>query len=228
MSTRSSNRFSRTLVMASVTALIAMSAVAAKKLAAGSVNGSVSSSRSVARAAKDSLPVGWFAAGDHPEEYVMALDPTAMRAGRPSAKLESRTSQAHGFGTLMQQISPDAYRGHRVRFSGDVRTRDVTGSASLWLRVDGANNESIAFDNAQNRALHGTSDWQHFELVLDVPGKAEGIAFGLLLAGAGTAWVSGLKFEEVPTTVAVTDMMTKSKSQRPMAPVNLDFATGSR
>jgi hypothetical protein len=97
------------------------------------------------------------------------------------------------------------------------------------MRVDGAANEMLAFDNAQDRASHGTTDWRHFDVVLDVPAKAEGIAFGILLAGAGTAWVSGLKFEEVPMTVAVTDPSAKSRRQRPpMAPVNLDFTTGSR
>ena len=223
MSTRWSNRFSRGMVIASVTALVAVGAMGARSFAANRVIGSGSTSR----AAADSTPVGWLAAGDHPQEYVMALDPTVMRAGRPSAKIESRTSQASGFGTLMQQISPDAYRGHRIRFSGDVRARDVSGAASLWMRVDGAANEVLAFDNAQDRASHGTADGQHVDIVLDVPAQAQGIAFGMLLSGAGTAWVSGLKFEDVPTTVAVTDQIKKSTSQRRMAPVNLDFTTSS-
>jgi hypothetical protein len=176
-------------------------------------------------ALSDSVPSGWIAAGSKPQDYVMAVDHTVMRDGRPSARIESKTPQVAGFGTLMQQISAASYRGERVRLSGDVRVRNVTGGASLWMRIDGSGNDVLAFDNANDRAARGTAEWKHFDVVLDVPNPAQTISFGILLSGGGTTWASALKFEKVPNTVALTgrDM---TRSSLPAAPVNLGFDAG--
>ena len=185
---------------------------------------SATSAAARARSA-DGVPTGWVAAGDHPQDYAMVVDRSVVRSGHPSAKIAATASQPSGFGTLMQQIGASAFRGRRVRFSGDLLARDVSGWTALWMRVDGSN-EMLAFDNAQERAMHGTADWQHFDVVLDVPEKAEGIAFGALLAGGGTVWVNGLKFEIVASTVPLTGR--GSGGGRPSAPVNLDFAADTR
>jgi hypothetical protein len=174
----------------------------------------------------DSVPTGWIAAGSKPQDYVMVVDHTVMRDGRPSARIESRVPQVAGFGTLMQQIAADAYRGERVRLSGDVRVRDVIGGASLWMRVDGAGNDVLAFDNASERAARGTAEWKHFDVVLDVPDKAQTVAFGILLQGGGTAWASALEFEKVPRTTALTGRDMTRGIHLPAAPVNLGFDAG--
>lgn len=173
----------------------------------------------------DGVPTGWIARGDHPQDYRMSVDRSMIRDGHPSARITSIASQPSGFGTLMQQMAADNFRGRRIRFSGNVMARDVSGWTALWMRVDGRANEMLGFDNAQERALHGTADWKHFEVVLDVPGNAEGIAFGALLAGGGTAWISGLNFEIVPPSIPLTGKA--SGGGRKSAPVNLDFAADS-
>jgi hypothetical protein len=62
----------------------------------------------------------------------------------------------------------------------------------------------LAFDNMQNRPIKGTTDWKQYESILDVPEEAANIAFGVLLSGAGKAWLNDVKFEivgsQVPTT----------------------------
>jgi hypothetical protein len=169
-------------------------------------------------------PPGWFAAGSHPAEYLMVLDSAVQRAGKPTARLGSTAWKPSGFGTLMQIISAEPYRGKRVRFSGDVRVRDVSDWASLWMRVDGPCGHPRAFDNAQGRAARNTSDWRRFEIVLDVAPDADGIYFGTLLSGAGTVWAGALSFDVVPTTVPVTaPSLGNDKACGPRAPVNLDF-----
>lgn len=193
-------------------------------ITAGGLGIAATGRSSVARVAADSVPAGWLVAGSRPQDYSMRLDRSVMRAGKPSATIEAIALQPSGFGTLMQQIAADGYRGRRVRLSGDVRVREVPQWAALWMRVDGPGGEVLGFDNAQDRAAHGTADWQHFDIVLDVPQKADVIAFGTLLAGGGTVWVNGLKFEEVPLTVAVTGRPMQGASRGPAVPVNLDFS----
>jgi hypothetical protein len=83
------------------------------------------------------LPMGWFAAGSHPADYEMGLDPGAG-PGRGGAAYIKASEQPQGFATLMQQFKADAYRGQRLRFSAAVRTAGVEKWAGLWMRVDAA------------------------------------------------------------------------------------------
>ena len=89
----------------------------------------------------------------------------------------------------------------------------------LWMRVDGKRSQTLAFDNMQDRPVKGTSAWQNYEVVLDVPAGATGIFFGILLDGPGTVWMNSAKFEEVATSIPTTD---KVKAPAP-GPTNLGF-----
>jgi len=44
--------------------------------------------------------------------------------------------------------------------------------------VDKGKETGVAFDNMQDRAIKGTTDWRRYEVVLDVPEDATGIAPG--------------------------------------------------
>jgi hypothetical protein len=173
-------------------------------------------------ALSDESPQGWFKAGSSPKDYETAVDRETVHEGKPSASLKSIVPSPAGFGTLMQTAQAGQYRGKRVRMSGYVRAKDVTQWAGLWFRVDGPKHEPLAFDNMQQRAVKGTSDWAKYEIVLDVPEAAKEIAFGLLLTGPGQVWMAGLKFEPVGTDVAVTGTKIGNETVHP-APTNLNF-----
>jgi hypothetical protein len=70
----------------------------------------------------------------------------------------------------------------------------------------------------QNRPIKGTSGWQRYEVVLDVPESAVGIAFGILLDGPGEVWLNSLEFDVVSAAVETT-----GKSMLPEGPRNLGF-----
>jgi hypothetical protein len=172
-------------------------------------------------AACAAAPKGWIAAGSKPKDYNMSVDRTVAHGGQASASLKCVAAKPAGFGTLMQTIKADAFRGKRVRMSGYVRAQNVTDWAGLWMRVDGARGEPLGFDNMQQRPIKGTGDWKKCEIVLDVPESAADIAFGLLLTGAGQAWMDDLAFEVVGTDVPTTG--AKTAPEVPAAPANLNF-----
>ena len=92
------------------------------------------------------------------------------------------------------------------------------------MRVDGAKkDETLAFDNMQDRAIKGTTDWKKYEIVLDVPENSEMVAFGLLLSGKGQVWMDDLQFEVVGKDVPTTGRATGAASQAAKAPLNLNF-----
>ena len=163
----------------------------------------------------------WFMAGSHPTQYGHDITP-GPEPDRRAARI-SFTSEAEpgGFGTLMQMFRADDYRSTRMRFSAEVRTVDVDGWLGLWMRVDGDGRIALAFDNMQSRAVKGTTDWQRYDVVLDVAADARAIAFGVLLHGRGHGWISGVRFEQVGPEVATTG---SGPSTLPDGPANLDFA----
>ena len=172
-------------------------------------------------ATRAETPKGWLAAGSHPKDYKMSVDRTTAHSGKASALLQSIIPEPGGFGTLMQTFKADAFRGKRVRMSGYARAQEVKTWAGLWLRIDGQGGEALAFDNMQDRAIKGTSDWKRYEVVLDVPESAQEIAFGLLLTGAGQVWMDDLDFAVVGKDVHTTG--PKPSAGVPPAPANLNF-----
>ena len=168
-------------------------------------------------------PRGWLLAGDHPQNYVTGVDREMMYQGHPSAYLKPKPSAMEGFGTLMQQFDAAQYAGKRVRLRAWVKSENVNDWAGLWMRVDNGT-KSVAFDNMQNRAIKGTTGWQSYAVVLDVPKDATGISFGILVSKSGTVWLNSVRFETVGMDVPVTDMWAGNGSlqQRP-GPTNLNF-----
>jgi hypothetical protein len=167
------------------------------------------------------VPQGWIHAGNDPKSYETATDAAVTHGGKKSGRLAS-IAEPKGFGTLMQEFAADDYRGKRLRLSAWIKVSDVKDWAGLWMRVDGPVNKSLAFDNMQKRAIKGTKDWARYEIVLDVPNEADGIFYGVLIEGAGKAWLSDPQFETVDRSVPVTDMMT-GKLPRSKGPANTDF-----
>ena len=150
-------------------------------------------------------PPGWHVAGTARTAYVAGVDPNVRMGVGPSGYLKSTKRTINGFGTLMQGIAPDNYVGGRIRASCYLKTGDVSAWAALWVRVDGDRNAPpIAFDNMEERAVKGTTDWTECVVVLDVGPGASNITFGVLLSGTGTVWIDRMKFEAVDQSVPVT------------------------
>jgi beta-lactamase regulating signal transducer with metallopeptidase domain len=166
-------------------------------------------------------PRGWVLAGAKPGNYLTGVEQKAMYQGHPSAYLKAKPGAKEGFGTLMQSFSAAQYAGKRGRFSAAVKSEDVSDWAGLWMRVDSSSVPGVAFDNMQDRPIKGTTDWQNYQVVLDVPMNATGIAFGVLLNKSGTVWLSNVKIESVGTDVPTT--AKPMLPALPPGPTNLSF-----
>lgn len=161
----------------------------------------------------------WFMAGSHPRDYEFAVLDGESFEGKRVVAVRCVADKPGGFGTLMQQCAPDDYVGHRVRFSGAMRSRDVDDWAGLWFRVDEDKGRSLAFDNMQDRAVRGTTEWARYDVVLDVAEGASQLAYGVLLAGGGGVAVADFRLERVSDDIPTTD-----QRHRLARPSNLDFS----
>ena len=165
------------------------------------------------------VPEGWLLAGSNPRNYETGLDPQASYHGFPSAYLKAKQPATEGFGTLMQQFSAGQYAGKRVRLSASVKAEEVDGWAGLWMRVD-KGSKVVSFDNMMDRPIKGTTTWQNYEVILDAPQDATGIAIGILLNKSGSVWLNSVKFESVGLDVPTTG---KAPTSLPEGPTNLNF-----
>ncbi len=154
---------------------------------------------------------GWIVTGTAPEKYQAGIDAKVCHMGSKSATIRSVADEfsAGEFGTIMQQVSAKTFVGKRMRFSGFVKTREVEGWCGLWMRIDSSLGALLKLDNMQSRAITGTTEWNHYFCVLDIPGDGAVINIGVLLSGKGQVWFDNASLQEVdrntPTTEFVPD-----------------------
>lgn len=168
----------------------------------------------------DNLPKGWLAQGPGVEDYDFGVDIEVFRSGNASSFIRSHPNPK-GFSTLAQSFRADNYLGSRLRVSAMIRTKEVAGWSGLWMRIDGDGDRTLAFDNMYDRRITGTTGWNWYSVVLDVPPESADISFGVLLDGVGRVWIDSVKFDVVGDEVAVTER------KLPLHPANLDFAEGA-
>ena len=102
--------------------------------------------------------------------------------------------------------------------TGFVKSENITSWAGLWFRVDSKDGgPSLSFDNMQNRAIKGTTDWKEYEIILDVPKNASTLNFGALLDGTGKLWFDNIKIE------IVSDITKSTGRKKLLKPSNLNF-----
>jgi hypothetical protein len=175
---------------------------------------------SVVPAGHAQVPAGWHIAGSAPQDFQFSVDPKEKWNGHPSALISVKPGVvSNGFGTLMQSIQADNYRGGRWRLSGYLKTEDA-GRAQMWMRVDGTDRSIKAFDNMDDRPVVATKAWARYEIVLDVPRDSLAVAFGFLLSQQGKVWAADFHLDKADANAAVTSAQVAF----PKEPANLDFA----
>jgi len=149
---------------------------------------------------------GWFKAGSKPESYEIGKEAEDYNGGNVYY-LKSTDQVNEGFGTIMRYIKPQQYIGKRLRLSCYIKTDNLDSWTGMWMRVDGnVVDKMLGFDNMSTRPIKGTTDWQKYEIVLDVPETAVGIAYGVLMNGSGQTWMNGISFDVVDSDVETTNM----------------------
>ena len=169
-------------------------------LAATSIFALASSSRAP-------LPPGWVVAGESPEQYEAGVDLTQTISGKGAKYIHNVAGDGKSWGTLMQMFSAEKYRGQRVRLRARVKTKEVSGWAGLWMRVDVPGQRSVLY-NSQDKPIKGSADWQQRSVVLDVGPGANALAFGVIQNGSGEVWIDDVKLDVVDRTVPV-DVMSR-------------------
>jgi C-terminal processing protease CtpA/Prc len=135
----------------------------------------------------DGTPASW---SSNPEGTV-SVDSVVVRSLPYAVRLQRDTASPGMFSVLTKEI-PVTFTGNTVELRGWLRTEDVAEFAGLWLRVDGPGG-TLQFDNMQQRAVRGTTEWTEYRIRMPLDGHARRLLLGALLPGTGTAWVDDLE-----------------------------------
>lgn len=151
----------------------------------------------------------WIITGTAPEKYQMNIDNKIYHMDSKSATICSISDEfsTEEFGTIMQQISAKNFVGKRMRFSGFVKSKEVEGWCGLWMRIDGNLGVTLKLDNMQSRAITGTTEWNYYSCVLDIPENAAVINIGVLLTGKGQIWFDNADLQEVDYNTPTTEFV---------------------
>jgi erythromycin esterase-like protein len=129
--------------------------------------------------------------------YVVAMDDHIAARGTRSLSLSGYPAAAPGapFVTATGKLPAKEFAGHKIHYSGSMRTQDVSGFAGLWMRADAGANSGVAFDNMRAQHVRRTKDWARYSIDLTIPQEADTIHFGVLMTGSGRAWFDDLAIE---------------------------------
>ena len=163
----------------------------------------------------NSTPLGWLVSG---KGFEIVVDSQTTMAGRFSLQIRRVTTAkdtGRGFASVAQSYPVAVAAGRKLHLTGYIRTQDInTGFAGFWMRVDGPSG-SLAFDNMQERAPHGTTPWTRYDIELPVDSGARNVIVGMLLPGDGTAWFDSLTFEVVGAPMPRAVMAFKAAARPP-------------
>jgi hypothetical protein len=176
----------------------------------------------VANAGSLKMPYNWGHDAVAPTSlsYQVGLDPEVNFNGLAALTVRSSGTVAEtDFAAATAFVDANGYEGHRVRFSGMLRTVGVVTYAGAYLRANRSDRREWDFGLPANlprgsEVPPATGDWHPVSVVIDVPDAQSTLGtldMGLVLVGSGQAWLSDLRFEEVGDDVAAT-----------LAPIGLD------
>ena len=152
------------------------------------------------------------------------IDKGEAHSGDASLRMKSDTTAPDDQVLLVQTIRVGNYAGKRVRMSAFLKTQDLSNSVVLWLNAirsdDSGSHFTLSIDNMADRPVRGTTDWQQYNLVLDIPSGATNFDVGAIMSGSGVVWLDDFEIEEVSIDVPATGtgMLT--------GPSNLGFEEG--
>ena len=132
-------------------------------------------------------PVGW---GGGPSGTLF-LDTETMLSGEGAARINRDGSSAQAFSSFTKMVPMD-FSGQGIELTGSLRTQDVDGSATLWMRLDGSAG-SLGFVNLRGEAPSGSTEWTRYSVELPHDIEARELYFGFLLEGTGTVWADDLE-----------------------------------
>lgn len=146
------------------------------------------------------------------EGYTSAWDSTSKVSGAASLVITGFNVPDSKYLSFSQVVEIGVEKLSRININAFIKTKDVTGTATLWCQVWDENGKQIGFQNSQGQigTISGTTDWKKYKMNLTVDSSARKLLIGGYLMGTGKAWfddfsLSYLEPSDVPATKEVKE-----------------------
>ena len=145
-----------------------------------------------------------------------------VHGGQRALQISPRADDPEPHVYIAARLAMD-FQGRRVQLRGYLRTENVTGSVSLWMRQDGVL-PNLHLVNMEPEPVTGTRDWKQYSIEFPVDANALNLALGVYVNGTGRAWVDDLELlvDGKPYWNAA-----KIARQPTVLETDLEFANGS-
>ncbi|HTR42376.1 MAG TPA: sigma-70 family RNA polymerase sigma factor [Pseudomonadales bacterium] len=98
--------------------------------------------------------------------------------------------------------------GKRIRVTFWLKTREVHGWAGTFVIILGMDGRHMQYDDMSDRPVRGTSGWQQYEIITDLPKEPCIIYLGPDLYGPGELWADDFRIDLAPANEPVSDDTT--------------------
>ena len=140
--------------------------------------------------AENEQPEIWVT-GDSP--YKITIDTIVKFNQKKSIRIDCKRYNENSFGYTVNKFPIKYAKGKSLELKGKVRTENVIkGYAGIWLNANN-DDETITFDNMNDRGLTNSNDWTEVSIKLKINKTVNKITFGVLLTGQGKAWFDDLE-----------------------------------
>ena len=172
--------------------------------------------------AAEPLPKPWYQTNLEQYESGILIQDGAQNNKFGYLKSKNEASLHTSKGNILQNVSPpDEWLGHRIRLTAKVNTKELHGSANIFMNIDHGNGYKTTGMQPLNK-ISDNSDWQNYYIVLDFPQSRNAeILFGISLLGKGEIYFDNFKFEEVGYDIEPTGK-TEERGKKGY-PANLNF-----
>ena len=163
------------------------------------------------------VPTGWFL------PPMLASAGFGAKAVDQNCRTGARCAMLSGvanppenmFGNLIQSLPAAGYNLRRIRLRAAMRVEGPNTRAQMWLRLDRADNSMAFLENMGTRPVT-SPEWKPYDIVATVPEDASRIVLGVMLFGAGNAWV-----DDVTLDILEEVHVDKPEPARPLTPQGL-------
>jgi WD40 repeat protein len=145
-------------------------------------------------------------AGGAPDPWTMAgashravLTDERPAQGRLCVRLERATGNSGQDGHFEQRIDAQTFRGQKLRVRAAVRTEgDLV--AALWVGVERKNGRTSHWSSWWDLFDHpiASPEWKSYDSIGNVDDDADSLQIGIVMKGAGKAWVDDVRLEVLP------------------------------
>lgn len=142
-------------------------------------------------------PTFWLKSETKENYYKVGIAKDTLQNDKIIGTIKCSKNKSNKQCSYMTFFEPIDYLNSRIKFTGRIKCKNVSGYSCFWIRVDGSNiNKPLAYADTKSQNIKGTTEWTDFEILIEVSDEATKIVFGGLLKGSGQMWFDNLKFEK--------------------------------